>query len=145
MMQRSLSDQRLITALGCAGLLPMLACVLLFDWVWSLSLLTGYSLAIIAFLAGSWWSTALMQRRAAPRAVRLTLISSNLIVIVAVAAATFLDSAALLVLALLYACLLFGEQVLPQFRQQPGYYRRMRVGITSVVIVLHVTAFLLVP
>ena len=55
-------DQRLITLLGYAGILPMAICLTFLETWWGLPLLKAYSLGIIAFLAGNWWTTALLQR-----------------------------------------------------------------------------------
>lgn len=140
-MPRNLFDQRLIAALGYAGALPMLGCVLTIESSLSLMLLKSYSLAIIAFLAGNWWSTALMWRRASVRELQQILLLSNAMVIAAVVAVTFMGTLALLVLALLFACLLLGERLLKVFRQQPGYYRDMRMGVTALVVALHISAF----
>jgi hypothetical protein len=139
--QRDLFDQRFITALGYAGTLPMLACVLAIESNWSVPLLEAYSLAIIAFLAGSWWSTALMRRGSDKGELLQILMLSNGIVLVAVVAATFLGNAALLILAGLFGCLLLGERTLSVFQKQPLYYRRMRTGATVCVIILHFAAF----
>lgn len=137
----NLLDQRLITALGYAGILPMLGCMLMYESTWALPLLKSYSLAIIAFLAGSWWSTALMRRQTSAREMRQILILSNTIVIAAVVAVSFTDTLALLVLASLFGCLLLGERLLRVFSQQPDYYRNMRTGVTALVVSLHLFTF----
>ncbi|MDA0978723.1 MAG: DUF3429 domain-containing protein [Proteobacteria bacterium] len=141
---RQIFDERLITGLGYAGLLPMLLCVMFINAPWSLPVLEGYSLAIIAFLAGAWWATALMHRDCTAADVRAVLILSNATVIAAVAAVALMDSGSLLVLAVLFACLLKGENQMAVFRQQPDYYRGMRTGVSAVAIALHLVAFTLV-
>lgn len=138
---KTLFDRRLIVTLGYAGVLPMLGCVLMIESSWSLALLKSYSLAIIAFLAGNWWSTALMRPSTSARELKLILLLSNVIVIAAVFAVAFMDTFSLLALALLFGCLLWGEHLLSVFRQQPDYYRNMRVGVTAFVLALHLTAF----
>jgi hypothetical protein len=134
-------DQRLIVILGYAGILPMLGCLLMIESSWSLALLKSYSLAIIAFLAGNWWSTALMRRGTSARELKLILLLSNAVVITAVVAVSFLGTLSLLTLALLFVCLLMGERLLNVFRQQPAYYRSMRTGVTMLVVALHLSAF----
>lgn len=142
---RSLFDQRLITLLGYAGTIPMVICITFLETRWGLPLLKAYSLAIIAFLAGSWWTTALLQRSVSARQLRQILLLSNLIVIVAVLTVTFLDALALLIIASLFAFLLIGERSLAVFSLQPSYYRAMRGGVSALVIGLHLTAFFRTP
>lgn len=143
--EKSLFERRLITALGYAGTLPMLGCLLLIESSWALPLLTTYSLAIIAFLAGNWWSTALMQRNISARQRQNILLISNVIVITAVISVAFMGKFALLMLAFLFGLLLLGERILASFRQQPNYYRSMRSGVTTFVIALQLSAFSLSP
>ena len=138
-------DQRLITLLGYAGVLPMAICIIFLETTWGLPLLKAYSLAIIAFLAGNWWTTALLQRTVSARQLRQVLLMSNTIVIAAVLTVTLLDSLALLVIASLFAFLLVGEHYLVVFSLQPNYYRAMRRGVSALVIALHFTAFLRSP
>lgn len=144
-IEKSPFEQRLITALGYAGTLPMLACLLLIESSWALPLLTTYSLAIIAFLAGNWWATALMQRNVSACQRQSILLVSNAIVITAVISVAFMGTMALVMLALLFGLLLVGEHSLATFRPQPNYYRNMRAGVTTLVIVLHLSAFLVSP
>ena len=144
-VEKSLFEQRLITALGYAGTLPMLACLLAMESSWALPLLTVYSRAIIAFLSGNWWTTALMHRNISARQRQSILLFSNAIVITAVVSVGFMGTKALLVLALLFGLLLLGERLLAIFRPQPNYYRNMRTGVTTLVIALHLSAFLLSP
>lgn len=139
--EKSLFERRLITTLGYAGTLPMLGCLLLIESSWALPLLTTYSLAIIAFLAGNWWSTALMQRKISARQRQSILLMSNAIVIAAVVGVAFMGAMALLVLALLFGLLLLGEHSLATFQPQPNYYRHMRIGVTTLVIALLLSAF----
>jgi hypothetical protein len=125
--------------------LPMLGCLLLIESSWALPLLKTYSLAIIVFLAGNWWSTALMQRKISARQRQSILLMSNAIVITAVVAVTFMETLTLLVLALLFGMLLVGERLLAIFHPQPNYYRSMRTGVTVLVVALHLIAFSLSP
>lgn len=138
---RSQFDQRLITALGFAGTLPFFICLMMIEQTWSLLLFKTYSLSILVFLAGAWWSTALMHRHANAGEVRLTLLLSNATVVLGVCAVVFTGNLALLALAALFGCLLCGERLLGVFRCQPGYYRRMRVVVTLVVITLHLITY----
>jgi hypothetical protein len=144
-IEKSIFERRLITVLSYGGTLPMMGCLLLIDSSWAQPLLKTYSLAIIAFLAGNWWSTALMQSKISAQQRQGILLISNAIVITAVITVTFMGKLALLVLALLFGLLLFGERILASFRPQPDYYRSMRTGVTALVIALHLSAFLLSP
>ena len=138
---KTLFDRRLIVTLGYAGILPMLGCVLMIESSWGPALLKSYSLAIIAFLAGNWWSTALMRGSTSAGELKLILLLSNAIVITAVVAVAFMNTWSIPMLALLFGCLLLGERLLRVFRQQPDYYRDMRVGVTAYVIALQFCAF----
>ncbi len=136
-------NQQLITALGYAGVLPMLAALLMIRTEFGLPFLELYSLAIIAFLCGSWWATCLMHHDLSGKEKRQTLLLSNSAVLAAVVAIALFDEAALLLLSGLYMALLFGEATLPAFESQPDYYRGMRQGVTALVVVIHLAAFLL--
>lgn len=131
-----------VTALAYAGTLPMIACVLWLEQPWSLPLLKAYSLAILAFLAGAWWAFALMnQKKVAPASICQILLLSNAAVITAIVSFVIADKEALLVFCILFGCLLLGERKLAVFRQQPDYYRRLRIIVTSITITLQLTAY----
>ena len=136
-----LANQRLVLALGWAGVVPMVGCVIMIEMPLATTLLKTYSLAIIAFLSGSWWSTALMKRDLSRWHLSQTLLASNAIVIVGVSVVIFMDDRSLLVLGVLFGCLLWGERYYSVFSKQPKYYRRMRTGVTCAVIVFHFIAF----
>lgn len=142
-----ISDRKTVVALSYAGLLPMMACtILIFDPLLR-QLLIYYSLAIISFLAGAWWSATLMNRQVAALQRRMVLVLSNMIVLTAVALAAFssFDFAIFLGYAFLFALVLIGETLLSTFRPQPDYYLQMRRNVTGVAIGLHaVAAFRLV-
>ena len=131
-----------VTALAYAGMLPMVACILWLEQPWSLPLLKAYSLAILAFLAGAWWAFALMnQQKVAPVSISQTLLLSNAAVLTAIVSFVIADNEALLMFCMLFGCLLLGERKLPVFRQQPNYYRRLRLIVTSITISLQLTAY----
>ena len=131
-----------VTALAYAGMLPMIACILWFEQHWSLPLLKAYSLAILAFLAGAWWAFALMnQQKVAPVSISQTLLLSNAAVLTAIVSFVIADNEALLMFCMLFGCLLLGERKLAVFRQQPNYYRRLRLIVTSITISLQLTAY----
>ena len=123
----------------------MLGCLLLPAAPWSLALLKAYSVAILAFLAGNWWSTTLLQRAISTGELRWVLVLSNLVVIAAVLTLIFTTTLTLVILVFLFLLLLAGERWLPGLGQQPVYYRRMRTNVTGWVVVLLISAYLLTP
>lgn len=98
-------------------------------------LLVGYAVAILAFLNGSLWAGAL--QRAADAAAPL--IASNLLLLAALPALLMPLSAAAGWLALL-----FGLHLLADWRWvlsgHPGWYRRMRLMLSSLAIGLLLVA-----
>ena len=126
----------LVVTLGFLGTLPFLLAL-----VWpSLLVFKIYSLAILAFLAGNWWSTALLVRSQSLVQLSLIILFSNLVVLIAVAVVLVEHSVGLFVLALLYLLLLIGERQLSVFVKQPKYYAAMRLGVSTVVVLLHLLA-----
>jgi hypothetical protein len=127
---------RLVTTLGLLGTLPFL-----FALLWpSLVGFKIYSLSILAFLAGNWWSTALLYRPQTTAQLVLVILISNFVVLIALAAVLSEHLAALFVLAFLYLGLLIGERLLPAFEKQPKYYSAMRLVVSAVVVLLHILA-----
>ncbi|MBS3744531.1 MAG: DUF3429 domain-containing protein [Wenzhouxiangellaceae bacterium] len=121
-------------ALGWAGLLPFagLALAGYVDAPASLQLLLiGYALAILAFLNGSLWAVVLER----PSDRSAALIASNLLLLAALPALLMPLSAAAGWLALLFALHLVAEWrwVLTG---HPGWYRRLRLMLSSVAIAL---------
>jgi len=125
-------------ALGWAGILPFaaLALVAYFDAPDPLQdLLIGYVLAILAFLNGSLWGAALERTTDPSKA----LIASNLLVLAGLPALLMPLSAAAG-----WMALLFGLQLLAEWRWvltgHPGWYRRLRLLLSSTAIALLVIA-----
>ena len=126
----------LVTTLGLLGILPFL-----FALLWpSLLVFKIYSLSILAFLAGNWWSTALLCRPQTTAQLVLVILLSNFVVLIALAAVLSEHYLALLVLAFLYLALFTGERLLPAFEKQPRYYSAMRLVVSAVVVLLHILA-----
>jgi len=100
-------------------------------------LLVGYAVAILAFLNGTLWAVAL--QRTSDSAVAL--MASNLLLLAALPALLMPLSAAAGWLALLFALHLLAEWrwVLSG---HPGWYRRMRLVLSSLAIGLLVVAAL---
>jgi len=98
-------------------------------------LLVGYAVAILAFLNGSLWTGALQRNADAPA----PLITSNLLLLAALPALLMPLSAATGWLALL-----FGLHLLADWRWvlsgHPGWYRRMRLMLSSLAIGLLLVA-----
>ena len=104
----------------------------------ALTVFCTYDLGIIAFLCGNAWSTALLSRTASAGSRTRVLIASNLIVLAAIAAIAFVEPPLLLTInAALFALILAFDLTSKPFERQPRYYRRMRITVTSGVLVLH--------
>lgn len=125
------NSTRVTEWLGYAGLIPFVVPVLLIlidadgAELWQ-SIAGAYAFGIIAFLAGSWWGTALVP--AAPVAALL----SNLIFLLALACYLFAGQAWPLAAALLLLSIFFTEQntpLMPAFTQR---YRKLRRNLTLV-------------
>lgn len=125
--------------LGFAGVLPFLL-VVLGLWFGSESQLRlfqqgflVYSLAILCFLAGTLWGTAL-QRRGADKFQRLLV--SNTIVVIAAGVVVFSKAAiAAGFLALGYLLTLWYER---RSGSRSGWYPAMRLQLTWLVVALHI-------
>ena len=130
-----------MAALAWAGVLPIAVCMIFLQTPLGVLLLKSYSLAIIAFLSGNWWSTALITQGLVREQRGQVLLLCNGIVLVGIAGVVFMDDRSLLLLAALFGCLLWGERSLPAFGKQPAYYRRMRTGLTCAVMILHLLAY----
>ena len=129
---------RLSWLLGAAGLMPFAAGLIAFIYLEDYPKALGqhafllYSLAIICFLAGTTWGWA---QAARPRDGAVQLLISNGIVIFAVLAMLTANPFwALILLALAYVVFLGYER---RVLEQSVGYRRMRVWLTSAVVVLH--------
>lgn len=129
--------QKTARMLGWAGIIPFaaLAVAAVIGAPESVQLLlVGYAVAILAFLNGTLWAGALQR----PSDVPAPLIASNLLLLAALPALLMPLSAAAGWLALL-----FGLHLVADWRWvltgHPGWYRRMRLLLSSIAI-----AFLLV-
>lgn len=132
--QEAVSDKVTLCAtwLGRAGLLPFVGLLLAlyiqpqYQSFWTSALAT-YTLAIICFVVGAWWGTALIRRSA------MALILSNTVVLVTFFGHLLLPANHFL---LLGACLILVtlgcEKRLSLFQAQPLYYRRLRTQLTAV-------------
>jgi hypothetical protein len=102
--------------------------------------IAAYGLAIVCFLAGSWWGIALLRQD--PR----ILFVSNLVVIVACLGFVALDlRVSLLLLACLLLCTVGVERVHPLFTPQPDYYRALRIRLGVIAALALVLSSLLLP
>jgi hypothetical protein len=118
--------------LGRAGLLPFVGLLLALyidaqnQSLWANALAT-YTLAIICFLVGAWWGTALIQRNAT------TLLLSNGIVFVAFFGQVLLSIAGFFLLgAFVFTATLVIERRHALIQTQPLYYARLRLQLTLV-------------
>ena len=120
------------TWLGRAGLLPFVGLLLALyidaqnQSLWANALAT-YTLAIICFLVGAWWGTALIQRNPT------TLLLSNGIVLVAFFGQVLLSTAGFFLLgAFVFTATLVIERRHALNQPQPLYYARLRLQLTLV-------------
>ncbi len=141
-----MTRQKIVTLLGSLGIIPFLIALVIGVVMpeAGLSAFSLYSLAILCFLAGSWWSTALMARDTGESQRLVILLISNAVVLAAVVLVLSEWSGGVLGLAVLYAGLMVGERKLEVFAEQPEYYRTMRSLVSVVVLLLHLSCWLLV-
>tara|TARA_R110000787_G_scaffold22497_2_gene65293 strand:- start:389 stop:826 length:438 start_codon:yes stop_codon:yes gene_type:complete len=128
-----------IRGLGFAGVLPFLLFVLgiwfLRDYLRTLSQqgFVIYSLAILCFLAGSLWGTA-MQRQGADKLLRLV-VSNGIVVFAALSVLTAQAVIAAGLLALGYLATLWYER---SSGSRSGWYASLRLQLTLLVVALHI-------
>ena len=134
-----LERRRVVVGLAVAGLIPFAGTSMLAGLGFE-SALNGflfYSLAISAFLCGSWWGIALAKTPSSD-SLWLVLVLSNGLVIASVAAAWLSAPAVALVSqALVFVALCGGEWAVKVLARAPCYYQQMRLGVTVVVVALH--------
>jgi hypothetical protein len=135
------SRQQTARILGWAGVLPFAAWTLV-AWTgapeWLVELLIGYGVLILAFMGGTLWVAALDK----PRESEAPLVASIVLVLAALPAFLLPAVSAALLLAVLFA-LHWTAEYLWVRQAQPGWYRRMRMGITASVITLLILAVLI--
>ena len=103
--------RRIAVFLGYAGTIPMFGSLLFLDSKWASDLLKFYSLAIIAFLCGGWWATALISLDCSAKCFHQRLLGSNAFVIFAAFSSALLGHFSFAVIAILFGCLLYGEYI----------------------------------
>ncbi len=96
------------------------------------TLLTGYTLAILAFMCGTMWAESLARPGLSTQTVVLV---SNAIVLLALASLYLTFAAAMLWMAGLFTLHLVAELRFTR-KPQPPWYRRMRAAISVIVIFL---------
>lgn len=125
--------------LGFGGLLPFLVFVLgiwfLSDYPRALSQqgFIIYSLAILCFLAGSLWGTA-MQRQGADKLLRLV-VSNGIVIFATFSVLTAQAVIAATLLALGFLATLWYER---GSGSRAGWYPSLRLQLTLLVVVLHI-------
>ena len=136
-----LNQQRVVTGLGVLGITPFLLALVWPDPEIGFRAFSLYSLAIFCFLCGNWWSVGLLVPGLIAAQRIMVLLLSNILLLIALILVCLEMSLGLPGLALLYGGLLVGERWLPPFARQPVYYRRMRQGVTVVVMLLHLACW----
>ena len=134
-------DKHLAPFLGYAGIIPMLGSLLFLETNWASDSLKFYSLAIIAFICGGWWATALTSHDFSAKRFRQTLAGSNAIVLVAAFSSALLEHFSFAVTAALFGCVLYAEYLLGIVQDQSNDYRLMRIRVTAGAISVHTIAF----
>ncbi len=128
--------QKVVLTLGAAGLLPFLLTPVLVLYGYEVlgqNVARLYGLAIICFLAGSWWGIVLVATRLTSAQRTMVLIISNLVVIVAVGGLlSLVPSAGLVLLAALLVVQLVIERSVKGLARQPRYYSLMRTALSAV-------------
>ena len=128
-----------VPVLTYLGLMPFAACIVadqMFQAPLASRIFQGYSLAIAAFLMGSWWGIALT-RTPSGRMPWFEIGLSNALVIVAVMISLMPLIWGLLAQGGLFVVLLAVECWRPVFRSAPRYYQTMRRRVTLLVALLH--------
>ena len=134
-----LERQWVVVGLAVAGLVPFagMAVLTVLGFESALNGFLFYSLAISAFLCGSWWGIALA-KTVGNEPVWLILALSNGLVIASVSAIVLLaPTVALVCQALVFVALCGGEGAIKVLARAPRYYQQMRLGVTAVVATLH--------
>ena len=128
----------LMQLLGYAGLLPFLAALLgtllLHDYPAALSrqAFVIYSLAILCFLAGTLWGSAINYPQK-PKLLRL-LISNGIVIFAVLGILTAQQVLATILLMIGYMALLWYER---NSSGTAGWYARLRARLTWLAVVLH--------
>ncbi|MDX1625156.1 MAG: DUF3429 domain-containing protein [Wenzhouxiangellaceae bacterium] len=126
--------QQAATVLGWAGVAPFLV-LLGMAWLggpqWLVDLMLGYALVIFAFMCGSLWAGAMSRPADSPA----PLVASNVLVLAALIAVVIPFEWAMAWLALLFAAHALAEWKWVH-RGQPGWYRRLRLLLSTTVIAL---------
>ena len=132
------SDKRqLVLVLTWLGLLPFVLLAPFLGHDIGALLFRGYSLAVLAFLCGTWWATALVVGSVATSERIVVVLTSNLLVIVSVILLAAPIFWSLLPQAGMFLLLAIGERQLRVFADQPTYYKRMRLSVSLIVAGLH--------
>jgi hypothetical protein len=137
------SHHAVVTGLAAAGAVPFGAFVVLAltgtATAFALHGLLIYSLAILCFLAGSWWGLALLMAEVTSRQRGWILVLSNGVVVLAVTATLLLPPRlAVFALGAMYLLLLSGEASIVGLQRQPDYYRNMRLRVSMFAVGAHV-------
>ena len=137
------THHRVASALGYAGIVPIMLGMAAIPHPLAEQGLRLYGLAIIAFVCGNAWTVSLMHQSAQAGARVRLLVGSNAIVLVAAAAALWFDNTVVfMTYALLFALLLGLDLKAGPFAPQPPYYRRLRIVVSVAVTATYILAAL---
>jgi chromate transport protein ChrA len=128
--------------LGYLGLIPFIVCLYLSSEVVFLGVSTkqtfvAYSAVILSFIAGTIW------RRGVSTHHDKRNIISNIFSLTAFACLLIAQKVALIILALSFILLFFYENSIGKQDKKPTNYMNMRFWLTQIVVLLHITAYML--
>ena len=129
--------------LGYLGLIPFIVCLYLtsevvFFGVSTKQTFVAYSAVILSFIAGTIW------RRGVSTHHDKRNIISNIFSLTAFACLLVAQKVALIILALSFILLFFYENSIGKQDKLPTDYMNMRFWLTQIVVLLHITAYMLV-
>lgn len=128
--------------LGYLGLIPFIVCLYLtsevvFFGVSTKQTFVAYSAVILSFIAGTIW------RRGVSTHHDKRNIISNIFSLTAFACLLVAQKVALIILALSFILLFFYENSIGKQDKLPTDYMNMRFWLTQIVVLLHITAYML--
>lgn len=123
-------------SLGYLGLLPFIICLVLVilgrNWQSdALQVFIFYSAIILSFLSGTLWQVNTKASKPKQQII------SNIFCLMAFLSLLIVKQVALITLALSYLLLFIYERHLIQSSQSPNSYLKMRLKLTTIVVLLH--------
>ena len=133
---------KLFQILGYLGLLPMAAPLFFFDDPFAVRFFLTYSLAILCFVSGALWSKS-FQLAGSEQNQNKILIISNVSVLIAFLSVLCLDQIFLIVIGRRFGGVLLVEKRCLEAENLTDGYLKMRVIVSTIVIILHILGFVI--